>query len=408
MQRFLRTIFSLWVWIGTAWGAIEINDFSGLNTPFNEMSAGTYVQTTDWLYGDTFFSQRKVDVVLNEMDDALERITSLEFPGDGRNILEIGTGRGYLTTQIMDHLYEKRISNPTPSYLVNDVNGPDGQPYGGTVLFTIDNWQARESETISTHNITIPLRQVVGSDPLNGFVAETDVQQMISNILHRATAVGGDSTIGRNSYLDMVRLAYKSPLTVGSGTAYVAANTIDPFYDPVLRDTDLVELKNTYNDGNPFAMIIIDTDTRSATDFRDLLLRCYNVLGLGGAILMDDVCWAHRAATNSYPILGGLQSYYDLVQDSLFNGGLGFDRTFTNPQVIDLTDGVAGGQEIISYPEGVPEVVETGFEVMDQGNVYFSTYHTIWNEAQAWIAIERKGSTQNGTYTPIPYPDEPS
>lgn len=221
----LRAALCLVSWAGLSLAAqlpIEITDFSGLNFPFSAINAGQprYVPTTDWLHGDTFFGRRKQKVITREMDNRLAYFGDSPAGGEvGRNILEIGTGRGYLTSRIARHLHERRASN-ADGYLYNDpdvVNPHTGMEYGGAVVMTIDNWQARDAEHIETHGITIPPRQAVGENPENGLVAETDVSQMMSNLLHEATRVGGAENALRNNFLDLIQLPIRNSVQGGCG-----------------------------------------------------------------------------------------------------------------------------------------------------------------------------------------------
>lgn len=245
-KLFSKLTFLILFTFSASWGAIEITDFGDLNAPFNALTVSTYRQTTDWQNCDTFFAQRKQDVVLDELDAVMTRMYNGGTLRTGRNILEIGTGRGYLTTRIAQHIFDKRATEFEASYLVNDVQDPDTNLYGGTVVFSVDNWQERVAHTTEGHGgISVPLRQAIGSDPVGGDVAETDVPQMMSNILHEATRIVEDDNTARNAYLDMLRLPGKT-----TDAAYVAGASAAPYFDAT--DTDMfTTLRDTWNGGLP-------------------------------------------------------------------------------------------------------------------------------------------------------------
>lgn len=387
--------------------AIDITDFGDLNYPFSALNSTKYRSTTDWLHGDTFFGARKQAVVTRVMDQVFSYFGTDPAPAEmGYNILEIGTGRGFLTSRIARHIYEKRLTEGSADYLIEGVTNPYAElDYGGAVVMTIDNWEDREAETIESHEITIPLRQTVGQDPANGLVAETDVPQMLSNLLHEATRVAGDSNNQqRNTFLDMIQIPIKNSdqaATGGTvtGEQYINAVNADPFFDPIANPSDLLTVRQDYNGTNPFAMIVVDTDTRNEIQFANMLLRAYNVLPVGGVLVVDDINWRHQSdVAGARPMGVGFELFLQTISRYLFDshpnpgnpaGGTGpTTLTDANPQAYHVVNYDAEGnpQNLTDYGPDVLLSVHT----YNGQNLPVLEYHAVWETDVPWLAVFRK------------------
>lgn len=171
---------------------------------------------------------------------------------------------------------------------------------------------------------------------------------------------------------------------------FIAGTSIAPYYDVAVGDDYYSkQLRDAYNGGQPFAMAVIDTDTRDMAvageviAFPTLLHQVYNNLAIGGAIIVDDVGWAHREEPTSFHMRNGLEMFLANIRDIVL-GGTAYDLLDTTNPVYHVVNYDAAGNPLNLTDYG-PNVVLTSL-----GNLPVLEYHDVWNTGHPWMAVFRK------------------
>ena len=365
------------------YATIDDTYFADLPAPFNQLSVtgGTYRAPDPNAPEVQLCTDYKRDIILNIFNREMQRAQDLSVPTSSRNMLEIGTGSGYMTGEFLHHIYNQRQSGTNTNY-------------DNTLLFTIDDFRDRPPEENVRGYIDIEGRvDFVLSEP-NYVNGKIEFQQMLGRLVAKEVEEAG--TIPKGALLNLLVLPRRT--STANGTEYFANDGDDVYVDPVGREglfsaalngadeSQLEEITRVFNGGNRFGLIWIDTDLYTAGELTNTLIAAWNVLADGGAIVVDDYDWQHTTPGTSAPlsvdILAFLHTHFAAI-NSGFGGPDFATDDYSGLYVYDGSDS--------AIP--TPTIGDESLSTTDTAALPVVEFHNIWTNSGRWITVIHREPT---------------
>ena len=347
-------------------------------SPFNQLTATgttpTYT-TPNNTPNERLFTEYKGTILFNLFDREMSQLVSQATSVAKRQILEIGTGEGVITSQLLRHM----------------VDGGNTD-YDGVNVVTVDDFRPRAAEEGIRGNIDIPARyDFVTATDTSGTNAGEEIQQMLSRFVFTEI----DEGAAPDSYLSRVIIARKT--AEANATAYVTwsdadfVNTPDPSYlftaEIVGGVSSLNEVVTNFNGGDDFGIVWVDTDPTSTADMVDTLRVAWNAIDIteGGTLIVDDYSWSHRTTSENFYVRDGVLQFLNTYQvqiNSLF-GDVG-PVDFTSNQYVAV-------YQYNGTDTDIPLPART-FNLVTRESAPFLAaveFHNIWS-TDRWITLIRK------------------
>lgn len=371
----------LWVTLLLTISAAAVTDeyLAALTTgPFNKLkvSTGTYKET-DPPAEATLCNAHKWGAICRIID---AHMLHLKAQADTHtDILEVGTGSGYMTGQLLHHIYQQRQAGTTS--------------YSSTTLYTVDDYRPRTAEFGVRGTINIPARIAFGATPTGSEkTPEEEYQEMLSRLVKKEV----DEGLSPGALLSLVtiprrtRTASATYLFTGPNDAgHVSTPQQDDLFSTSINElgvNTLTEMATTFHGAQRFGLIWIDVDPTSADEMYKTLCASWDVLSPHGALVIDDYSWSHEQLGGMYVRDGVLQFFN--THKTLINASFSALADISTDAPCAVYDDYAGyAQGGLSATIGVDAVLTYGKPVIE--------FHHLWSGRGRWITVIRRGNTSS-------------